>query len=308
MNLKIKHLLSKDGFYWSIYYIICFVDKFIHVNDKMFLIYGYRCNMGRRLHLKQPLLFSEKLQWLKLYNRDDNYTRYVDKYEVKSWVKEKLGDEYVIPTYGVWDSTEDIDWDSLPNQFVLKCTHDSGGLIICKNKKELNKVSACSVLEKCLKNNYYKAGREWPYKNVPRRVFAEKYMIDEQTGELRDYKFFCFNGVVKFFKIDFDRFIEHRANYYDRNGLYLDFGEVICPRKKDAVIEIPDNLTEMIENAEILSRGIPFVRVDFYNCQGKIYFGEMTFFPAGGMGELDPSDCDEKWGRMLQLPEKKKKA
>lgn len=299
-----KHIFSRDAVHWLAYYLIWVIDKFCHVNDKLYLKLSYRCKMGKSLDLENPQLFSEKLQWLKLYDRKDIYTQYVDKYEVKSWVAKIIGEEYVIPTYGVWDRVEDIDWDSLPNQFVIKCTHDSGGLIICKEKKLLDKRKASQLLNRSLKHEYYKNGREWPYKNVHKRVFAEAYMTDTLTGELRDYKFFCFNGSVKFFKIDFGRFIEHRANYYDRQGNYLDFGEVCYPRKKEANITIPNNLEEMIAKAELLAAGIPFVRVDLYNCNGRIFFGEMTFYPAGGMGILDPSDYDNKWGEMLSLPKR----
>lgn len=302
-----KNIFSKDGGYWLLYYLVYFIDKCIPVNDKFYLRLSYRCTMGKPLDLKSPKLFSEKLQWLKLYYRNDNFTCYVDKYEVKAWISEKLGEEHVVPTLGVWNKAEEIEWGSLPNQFVLKCSHDSGGIVICKDKGKIDKGAACLLLNKCLNHDYSKNGREWPYKNVHRRIFAEKYMVDSLTGELRDYKFFCFNGVVRFFKIDFDRFIKHRANYYDPNGKFVDMGEVICPGKREADIKIPENLEEMIKKAEILSQGIPFVRVDFYNCQGKIYFGEMTFFPASGMELLYPDDCDKNWGKLLELPTKNNK-
>lgn len=257
--------------------------------------------MGYKLDLNNPKTFNEKLQWLKLYNRKPLYTILVDKYAVKHYVADKIGVNHIIPTLGVWDRVEDIDWDRLPNQFVLKCTHDSGGLVICKDKMTLDINQTIRILLKSLSFDFYKAGREWPYKNVPRKIIAEKYMVDASIGELRDYKFFCFNGSVRFFKIDYGRFVDHHANYYDCNGNYLDFGELDYMRNPNSKLEIPKSLQEMIGYAEILSKDIPFVRVDFYDVDGKVYFGEMTFYPATGMGRIDPEEWDLKIGNWLDL-------
>ena len=274
--------------------------------DKFYLQLKWRICMGYRLDLKNPKTYNEKLQWLKLYDRNPLYTQLVDKYAVKEYVSEKIGANHVIPTLGVWDKVEDIEWEKLPNQFVLKCTHDSGGLVICKDKKELDMKQASKILSVSLSYDYYKAGREWPYKNVPRKIIAEKYMIDHHLGELRDYKFFCFNGQVRFFKIDYDRFVNHHANYYDCEGNFLDFGELNYNRDSKRKLEIPETLKDMITFAEILSNNIPFVRVDFYDVDGNVYFGEMTFYPATGMGKIDPEEWDLRIGKWLNLEGVKK--
>lgn len=274
-----------------------------YLSDSLYLKLSFFAAIGYRLNLKNPVTFNEKLQWLKLHDRNPLYTTLVDKQSVKKWVESKIGSEYIIPTVKIYNDVNEINLEELPSQFVLKTTHygDSLGVVVCKDKATFNIASAKERLAKSMALDYYKAGREWPYKNVHRLIIAEQYKED-QFGELRDYKFFCFNGEVRFFKIDFGRFVDHHANYYDRQGKFLDFGELLYPRYKEAKICIPNNLDEMIAKAELLSTGIPFVRVDLYNCQEKIYFGEMTFYPAGGMGLLDPSDCDKKWGEMLSLP------
>lgn len=263
--------------------------------DKQYIKLIYRLHFNRKLDLFNPQTFNEKLQWLKLYDRKPEYTIMVDKYEVKNLVASRLGEEYIIPTLGIYDSFDKIDFDNLPDKFVLKCTHDSGGLVIVNDKKKFNKKSAKKKINKSLRRNFYKYAREWPYKNVQPRIIIEKYMIDNKLGELRDYKFFCFNGKVKVFKIDFDRHSNHRANYFDTNGNLIDLGEKICPPDFSKKLELPINLKKMKELAEIMSKGIPFLRVDFYEINGKIYFGELTFFPAAGLGKF----TDDKWDRML---------
>lgn len=408
----------------------------------------FRLVFGYELNLKHPRTFCEKLQWLKLYDRRPEYTTMVDKYAVKQYVADIIGEEYIIPTFGVWDKVEDIDWQSLPNQFVMKCTHDSGGLIICKDKSQLDIEEAKQKLNKSLCYNYYLNGREWPYKNVPRRIIAEKFMAPEKTpvpkdlpdykffcfngepkycqvirdrntketidfydmdwkhqefvglnpvacngltpvacpenldemkdicrklakdisfvrvdlyviddrkyfgeltfyptsgfgvftpdewndrlgdlltlpnatgggkylfvngvitelkseyDELKDYKFFCFNGKVRFFKVDFGRFVEHHANYYDTDGHLLPFGEKGLEPNPNYSIELPKNISEMFSLAERLSKNIPFLRVDFYNINGKIFFGELTFYPASGFGKWTPDKADEMIGEYLKL-------
>lgn len=278
-------------------------SKISHLlSDKVFLSLQFSFFFGYKLNLKSPQTFNEKLQWLKLYNRNSQYTSMVDKYIGKQFVSRVIGEQFTIPTFGVWDRFEDIDFDFLPNQFVLKCTHDSGCVVICKNKKDFDKAAAKQKLEKSLARSFYYYSREWPYKGVPRKIIAEKYMEDKTFHELRDYKFFCFGGQVKCFKVDFDRFIDHHANYFDRDGNLLKFGEVVCPPVYDRKIELPKTLKKMIELAEKLSTGIPFLRVDFYEVNGKIYFGELTFFPASGLGEFIPQEWDLKLGEWITLP------
>lgn len=432
-------------------FVACFNNMlhtgiFNRVSDKHFLQMAYFINHLKVLHLDNPKTFTEKLQWLKLYNRKKEYTTMVDKYAVKQYVANIIGDQYIIPTLGVWDKFEDIDFDSLPNQFVLKTTHGGGGngIVICKDKPTFDKRKAKSILDKSLNEDIYRLLREWPYKNVPKRIIAEKFMASEKntvdildykffcfdgepkflyvsdsfshslaflntdwtaadfgrddfhllkklpekpenlqemlditrklsagiphvrvdlynidkniyfgeltlytgsgfipfnptehdgklgdlltlpnaTGggkylisngiikeikteyeELMDYKFFCFDGKVRFFKVDFGRFVEHHANYYSPEGCLLDFGELGLAPDPSYKIEIPDNLSEMIILAEKLSNGMPFLRVDFYNIQGRIYFGELTFYPASGLGRWTNDKYDEKIGKYLILPE-----
>ena len=271
--------------------------------DKIYIELLYRYTMGRWPNLKEPKTFTEKLQWLKLNERNSLYPMLVDKISVKDWVSSKIGKEYIIPTLCIWDRAEDINCEILPNQFVLKCNHDSGGIIICRDKESFDKKSAVKLLNKSLKKKYYLKGREWPYKLITPRVFAEMLISDhEGHNDLKDYKFFVFNGKVKFFKIDFGRFIEHHANYYDREGNLLPFGEAIFPPKPGISLKIPNNLLEMITIAEKLSTDTTFVRIDLYNIDGRIYFGEMTFFPASGFGRFVPEDYDYMLGKLLDLP------
>lgn len=414
--------------------------------DKLYLQRLFPLRTGYKLNLDNPSTFNEKLQWLKLYDRNPLYSRMVDKAEAKGYVAEVLGtDENIIPTLAVYDRAEDIDFDVLPNQFVLKCTHDSGGIVICRDKSKLDKAAAIEKLRKGLKTNYFYQNREWPYKNVRPRIIAERYIepapsvvdlpdykwycfdgepkycqviqarsVEEtidlfdtewnhqefvglnrkagnagtmpvrpahlethlriarelskgtpysridlyETGEhtyfgevtlypasgmcefrpdqynellgrmihlpcerrggviitikydgdleisqpdLRDYKFFCFNGEVKCFKIDFNRQTDHHANYYDREGHLMPFGEKNFLPEPDKIIDIPEDLDKLINLAESLSKGKDFVRVDLYNLHGKTFFGEITFYPASGMGRFEPEEWDATLGSWIQF-------
>ena len=274
-------------------------------NDEFYLKALYYCRFRKKLDLDNPNTFSEKLQWLKLYYHKPVFHIMADKVEAKNYVAEKLGKDYIIPTLAVWDSAEDIDFSVLPDKFVVKCNHDSGsGLYICKDKSQMDECKVRKGLKKGLKHDYFPIGREWPYKGIPRKVFAEKFMVDESGSELKDYKFFCFNGEVKFFKVDFDRFIDHHANYYKPDWTLLDFGEELIPPQHEHDVEKPLNFEKMLEVASVLSQGLPFLRVDLYNVNGAIYFGEMTFFPAGGLDKYTPEEADEWIGGLLDLPEK----
>ena len=196
-----------------------------HLDDETYLKRLFRARMGKELNLNNPQTFNEKLQWLKLYDRKPIYTTMVDKYAAKKYVADIIGEEYVIPTLGVWDKFEDIDFEALPDQFVLKCTHDSGGLVVCRSKSSLDKFKVKRMIERALATDYYLTGREWPYKNVPRKIIAEKYMEDNETQELRDYKFFCFNHEPKFLYIS--RGLEYHPtaeiSFYDLTGNELPF-------------------------------------------------------------------------------------
>ena len=300
------------------------VYKFAHFySDRKFLETLFPLRVGYKLNLDNPQTFNEKLQWLKLYDRRPEYTHMVDKMEAKKYVASIIGEEYIIPTLEVYDRAEDIDFDALPNQFVLKCTHDSGGIVICRDKSKLDRKAVRKKLAKGLKVNYFYQNREWPYKNVRPRIIAEQYMSDNggrviddkvhsfngitetygASDELSDYKWFCFNGKAEFFKIDFGRFVDHHANYYDTNMNMLPFGEADFLPIPDAPIRIPDTISKMLAMAEKLSSGIPFLRVDFYEVDGRIYFGELTFYPASGMGQFAPPQYDTILGRKIELPQ-----
>lgn len=269
--------------------------------DALYLRLRYYDVFGKRLNLKEPKTFNEKLQWLKLYDRKPEYTIMVDKIEAKKWVADRIGQEFIIPTLGVWERPEDIDFDSLPNQFVLKTNHDSGAVIICKDKSKLNIDATRKKLAVSLKHDYYIFGREWPYKDVKRRILGEKYMVDESGYELKDFKIFCFNGNPEFIQVDFDRFADsgHKRNLYSIDWEILDF-QYGYPSDRSHRIERPTNLEEMLKCASTLSQGHPFLRVDFYSINGSSKFGETTFFPECGFGQFDPSNIDERYGKKLK--------
>ncbi|WP_308285042.1 ATP-grasp fold amidoligase family protein [Prevotella sp.] len=277
-----------------------------YLTDEQFLRYRFRIVMGKRLDLKNPTSYNEKLQWLKLYDRNPLYTKLVDKVAVKDYVASIIGNEYIIPTLKVYKSPEEVRIEDLPERFVLKTNHDgdSLGVFVCKDKKNFDFNKAISILSKNLQHNYYYTGREWPYKNVNPVIFAEEYKEDE-FGELRDYKFFCFNGVVKALFVATDRSVGHvKFDYFDRDFNHLDFTQ--SHPMSNVTLKKPDNFEKMIELAERLSKGLPHVRIDLYNCNGKIYFGEMTFYHYGGMIKFHPEEWDYKFGSWLQLPKYKR--
>ena len=289
----------KTAIVWSLMFIKPINRMF---SDRTYLKLLYRVMTGHKLDLDNPRGFTEKIQWLKLYNTSSECTMMADKLAVKKYIADTFGKQYVIPLLGVYNCFDDIDFDKLPDRFVLKTTHDSGGPVICKDKSNFDVKQARKILSRRLNINYFYRGREYPYKNIPPRIIAEEYMEDEY-GELRDYKFFCFNGFVKMFKIDSGRYTHHQANYFNIQKEYLPFGEynyTFTPPRED--VQFPDNIDEMIKMAEIISKRFPFVRVDFYNVKGNVYFGEITFHPAGGFDRFVPDKWDVIIGDMLLLP------
>lgn len=273
--------------------------------DDLYLRIKYRLAIGKKLNLKDPQTFSEKLQWMKLYNRRPEYTVMVDKVKAKEFVAGILGEEYIIPTLSVWENPDEIDFAQLPERFVLKVNHNSGtGMYICRNKSEMDVEKVKAELKKGLAEDYYKKNREWPYKNVPRRVFAEKYMEDEY-GELRDYKMFCFDGEVKALFIATDRSKGDHAvkfDFFDENFKHLPFTN--GHPNAETTPQKPESFEEMKRLAQKLSKGIPHVRIDFYDINGRIYFGEMTFFHWSGLVPFVPEEWDYKFGEWLKLPSK----
>lgn len=274
--------------------------------DKMALDLCFYNRFGRRVNWKNPTTFNEKLQWLKLYNRNPLYTTLVDKYAVKAWVANKIGEESIIPTYGIWDSFDDIDFDKLPNQFVLKTTHSGGssGVIICRDKTSFNFADAKARLTASLKSNTYLIGREWPYKDVPRHIIAEKYIAPEpSTNDLLDYKLMCFNGKVECCFVCTGRFAEDglKVTFYDNDWHILPF-ERSHPREC-APIQKPASYEKMKLAAEKMAENLPFARIDFYEINEQPYFGEITFYPGGGCEAFQPDEWDYKFGAMINLPE-----
>lgn len=265
----------------------------------------YRIKMGKPLNLDHPRTYTEKLQWLKVHDHRPEYTRMVDKYEVKQYVAQKIGAEYVIPLLGVWDRPEDVDFDSLPEQFVLKVTHDSGTLIICKDKSKLDAEQTRKKLRGMLRRDYYQCKREWPYKDVKRRIIAEAYMEDSRFGELRDYKFFTFGGEPRVLYIAQGRGSggETVADFFDMDFNHLPF--TIDHDMASVPPEKPTQFEEMKRLAAVLSQGTPQLRVDFYEVDGKVYFGEMTFFHCSGMDAFHPEEWDQIFGDWVKLPSRK---
>lgn len=290
------------------------VKEFIKrlIPDSLYLKYSFKKLMGNPLNLRNPKTFNEKLQWLKLYNRNPLYTTLVDKYAVKKWVAEKIGEQYVIPTLGVWDWFEDIDFGELPNQFVLKCTHDSGGLVIVNDKSKLNIEAARKKITDSLNRNFFWQSREWPYKNVPPRIIAEKYMEDSVDGEIwpktaktrletaiRDFKFFCFHGVPKIMYVSRDKAEEPTTDFFDMDFNHLDM-RMRDPNSK-TLPDKPLNFELMKSLAATLSKGMPHVRADFYEIHGQVYFGEMTFFHNGGFSHIYPRKWESELGEWIDL-------
>lgn len=274
-----------------------------HIPDNIYLKILYKRRTGKRLNLQNPQTFNEKLQWLKLYDRKPIYTTMVDKYAAKEYVAGIIGDEFIIPTLGIWERFGDIDFSVLPDQFVLKCTHDSASAIIVKDKDNLDIEAVKKKINSALKNNFFYAGREWPYKGVKPRIIAEKYMTDESGYELKDYKIFNFDGEPKLIQVDYDRFIEHKRNLYTTGWQYVE-AVIEYPTDPAHHIERPRQLEKMLELARELSAGIPHVRTDFYCIDDRIYFGEMTFCHGSGFEKFIPESLGEEMGKWLKLPGK----
>ncbi len=271
--------------------------------DKAYIRLYYRAKFHSRCDLKHPETYNEKLNWLKLYDHRPEYSRMVDKYESKRYVADLIGEEYIIPTLGVWDTFDEIDFDALPQQFVLKCTHDSAGLAIVRDKNSFDRAAARESLTKSLKTNFYYSSREWPYKTLKPRILAEQYMEDSRYGELRDYKFFCFDGVPKVMYVVSGR-LEHKTtlDYFDLDFHHLDIQQNYPNTTKQ--LERPESFEQMKRLAHELSKGYPHIRVDFYEVNGAPYFGELTLYTFGGLEPFHPDRWDRVFGDWLVLPDK----
>lgn len=272
--------------------------------DEEYLKRQYKVVMGKELDLEHPKTFNEKLQWLKLHNRRPEYTMMVDKYSVKDYVAKNIGEQYIIPTIGIWDRFEDIDFEKLPKQFVLKTTHDSGGIVICKDKSQFDIKKARQKLNKSLGRNYYFWGREWPYKNVIPRIIAEQYIVNAETGDLPDYKVLCFNGEPKFIEVHNGRFIgNHTQDIYDENWNKTDISQVGMP-KSEFIMHKPTFLDEMLNLSRIIAKDIIHVRVDWYYVNKKLYFGEITFYDGSGYDAFN-DNYDEILGELINCCQSK---
>lgn len=301
MISKIKKVLKKP-----LWIIVFLNNRGLHIiGDEKYLKILYKLVFDKDLDLINPQTFNEKIQWLKINDRKEIYTKMVDKYEAKNYVADVIGKEYIIPTIGIYNKLSDIDLSKLPDKFVMKCTHDSGGLIICKDKKQLNFNKEKKKIAKSLKRNFYYSGREWPYKNVKPRIIVEKYMEESDKKELKDYKLFCFNGIPQIVLVCSERYSSENMceTWFDMNWNLIDVVE--SGHRIDTTISKPKKFKEMIALSKKLSKGIPFVRVDWYEIKGKLYFGELTFYPASGFEKFEPEEWNYKMGEMLELPKKK---
>ena len=273
------------------------------VPDKIYIKILYRLAMGEKCNLKNPVKYNEKLQWLKLYDRNPEYSKMVDKYEVKQYIGALLGEEYIIPTLGVYSTYDEIDFSKLPDQFVLKCTHDSGSVEICKNKDTFDFDGARERLTKALKREYYYTYREWPYKYVKPRIIAEKFLIDEAVDDLRDYKVMCFNGEAQIIEVHENRFAKERGytqTFYDREWNKLTISqEGLAPIKESR--EKPVKLEEMFSLSEKIAKDMYHARIDWYVIGDVLYFGEITFYDGSGFSPFDDEKDDIFLGSMIRI-------
>lgn len=274
------------------------------IPDSIYLRMKFFISVGYLLHLKQPRTYNEKLQWIKLYDRNPEYTRMVDKIEAKKYVSDILGNEdHIVPTIGVYDHANNIDFDVLPNQFVLKCSHDSGSCIICSDKSSFDKEQAIRKLNHLLGNNFYYVAREWPYKNVKPRIIVEKYICDSQSERtnLCDYKFYCFNGKVDCILVCSNRQADLRYYYFTPDWQFLRWDRKTQYMPCGFTLPKPSHLDEMITLAEKLSSRVKHVRVDLYDVGGKVFFGEYTFFTNCGFDRTITHECDVYLGKKLSV-------
>jgi hypothetical protein len=306
----VAKVLSSPGIYLKPIYWLNFIGgrlfkywrkvSFIIPSDEFYLRIYYRLAMQKNLDLKNPSTFTEKIQWLKLYNTDPGLSRFVDKYLVREIVKVKIGSEYLIPLLGVWDTFDEIDFETLPNKFVLKTNHDSGSVIICRNKTRLDYQGAKIKLNKALRQNYFYYSREYPYKFIIPKIIAEEIIGCGRNTSLADYKFFCFHGQPKILLVVTQHNGLKYNDYFDIDLNHLPFTTGFP--NSPVTIVLPDNINVMIDIATVLCAGFLHVRIDLYNVDGKIYFGEYTFHHGGGLSRFAPQIWDEKIGDLLHLP------
>lgn len=299
MNERIKEFRKKPGLIFSALGKRGFWNW---MPDKMYLKILHRALVGEKLDLKNPSTYMQKIQWLKLYDRKPEYTQYADKYEVRKHIKETIGEQYLVPLIGVWNSVDEIPFEELPQKFVLKCTHDSGSVIICKNKEEFDINLAKTKLSEAMKRNYYTTYREWVYKDIKPRIVAEEYLQELESEELIDYKVMCFNGEARVVQVHKNRFGEkvHTTDYFDINWNRLNM-KTSKEIHFDGDIDRPEHFDEMMELSEKLAKDMLHVRVDWYDAAGKLLFGELTFYESAG---VDPygEEAEARLAGWLHLP------
>lgn len=269
------------------------------VPDRLYIRLTAKGKLGYSINLDNPKTFNEKLNWLKLYGRNPLYTQMADKYAAKQIVAERIGSQYVVRNLGCWQSFDDIDFDALPDRFVLKCTHDSSGAIVCRDKSTFDKNTARKRINLSLSMNYFYACREWPYKNIQPRIIADELLDDHSGKELNDYKFWCFNGVPKYMYCTV-KSNDVYENFYDMDFKPVDINHGFRRRKPE--FERPEDFNLMKELASKLSKGLPFVRVDFFYVAGRVYFGEYTFFDWAGLQPFRSRQQDMELGELIELP------
>lgn len=298
INKLLKYLFRSD----YRFLVNCSLGFHKKMDNESYLKKVYNARLGKTLCLDDPKTFNEKLQWLKLNDRDPQYTKMVDKAAVKTIVSDLIGEKYIIKTLGVYERFEEIDFDELPGRFVLKCTHDSGGLVICNDRAEFDKRKAKRIINHFLKRDYYSQWREWPYKDVPKRIIAEEYIAQDKNG-LTDYKIHCFNGEPKLILVCLDRFSKSglTEDFYSEKWEHLDFKRPDIPQASKPM-QKPAQLEEMLCLARKLSKDIPFIRIDFYIVNNSVLFSEFTLYPASGLTAFEPDEWDEKLGELLELP------
>lgn len=272
------------------------------MSDERFVRKSFELRMGKKVNLENPVTLNDKLQWLKLHDRRPIYTIMADKYRAREYITEKIGSEYTVPLYGVWKNVDDIDFDSLPDSFVIKCNHDCGGLSICRDKNTFDVESAKKKLSRSMSRNYYTIGREWQYKNIKPVILAEKLLFNSDGSPLVEYDFFCFNGNVRMVSCAWgerDRGEVHYNDFYDEHFNRLDLN-CYYP-SSDVIHEKPVWFDQMKELAVKLAGDRAFLRVDIYVCDNRPYIGELTFHHWGGMGAYEPIEWNSTLGSWLDI-------
>ena len=272
-----------------------------HLSDRQLLRLRYRYTFHRPLHLDDPKAFTEKIQWLKLNDQDPRYHSMADKYLARDYVRGRIGEEYLVPLLGVYESASMIDFGSLPEEFVLKCTHDSQSIVLCHDRDSLDTEAVRSRLEQAMQTDYSVYGREWVYRGLKPRIVAEPMLRDESGSELKDYKVFCFNGEPKVIELDYDRFVQHKRKLYTTDWVQMPL-RIAFPDDPNVTFEKPARLAELLDLCRKLAAGTSFLRVDCYITAERIWFGEMTFYPDNGFGVFTPDEEDYTWGAWLELP------